>query len=83
MRDLGYPESTLVQRQRDLSVHYPHLIESYRNACTVAQLPASSGAVNTEELRTAAICHRTLFNALLNGRPSVHEESAERQEVAS
>jgi len=83
MRDRGYPDSTLEQRQQDLSVHYPDLIDSYRNACAVAQLPATSGAANTERLRTATIHYRTLFNALLNDATTVRDEVPERQEVAS
>jgi hypothetical protein len=83
MRDRGYPDSTLEQRQQDLSVHYPDLIDSYRNACAVAQLPATSGAANTERLRTATIHYRTLFNALLNDATTVRGELPERQEVAS
>src|SRR5262249_16131902 len=33
MRDRGYPDADLLQRQRDLSIPYPHLIEAYREAC--------------------------------------------------
>jgi hypothetical protein len=83
MRDRGYPDSPLEQRQQDLSVHYPHLIESYRNACAVAQVPATSGAANTERLRMATIHYRTLFNALLSDATTVRDEVPERQEVAS
>ena len=83
MRDRGYPDSPLEQRQQDLSVHYPNLIDSYRNACAVAQVPATSGAANTERLRMATIHYRTLFNALLNDATTGRDEVPERQEVAS
>jgi hypothetical protein len=66
IRDRGYPEADLDQRQRDLSVHYPQLIEPYREACDIAQ---RRDAASTEDMRRATICYRSLLNALLNGEP--------------
>jgi hypothetical protein len=66
VRDRGYPEADLEQRQRDLSVHYPQLIEPYREACEIAQ---RRDAASTEDMRRATICYRSLLNALLNAEP--------------
>jgi hypothetical protein len=82
MRERGYPDAPLEQRQQDLSVHYPHLIESYRRACVIAQTPASPDMPSTEELRTATIHYRTLFNALLSDASARRDEELERHEVA-
>src|SRR5262245_55756859 len=58
MRERGYPEADLAQRQRDLSVHYPGLIEPYREACEIAARQAGPEAATTEDLRRATVCYR-------------------------
>lgn len=83
MRDRGYPDAELEQRQRDLSVHYPQLIEPYREACEIAAQNPRSSAASTEDLRRATICYRSLFNALLNGTPNTRRKSSKKYEVAS
>ena len=80
MRDRGYPDADLDQRQRDLSVSYPDLIEPYREACAIAARRGGAAAATTEDLRRATIVYRSLIDALLadrKGRPS-----RTRQEVA-
>jgi hypothetical protein len=78
MRDRGYPDADLVQRQRDLSVNYPTLIEPYREACAIAARKGAS--TTTEDLRRATIVYRSLLDALLNGHKGGPTRS--RREVA-
>ncbi len=79
VRDRGYPEADLEQRQQDLSVHYPQLIEPYREACEIAQ---RRDAASTEDMRKATIWYRSLLNALLNGEPDPRART-NRYEAAS
>jgi len=83
MRERGYPEADLAQRQRDLSVHYPELIEPYREASEIAARPTGRGAATTEDLRRATVCYRSLLTALLDSAPKAHDVERERQEVVS
>jgi len=76
MRDRGYPDADVTQRQRDLSVNYPDLLEPYREACEIA---GHRGGAATEDLRRATIVYRSLLDALLNDRkggPSTRQEVA-------
>ena len=82
MRDRGYPDVDLAQRQRDLSVHYPDLIEPYREASEIAARRGTPGTASTEDLRRATICYRSLFDALLNERKAPRGASKTRREVA-
>lgn len=82
MRDRGYPDADLEQRQRDLSVHYPHLIEPYREACAIAERRDGPGAASTEDMRRATICYRSLLDALLEGDPNARSARANRHEAA-
>jgi FtsZ-interacting cell division protein ZipA len=83
MRDRGYPDADLAQRQQDLSVHYPDLIEPYRHACEIAaQQRSGTTTVSTEELRRATISYRSLLDALLNGRSTSGRLRKNRKEVA-
>jgi hypothetical protein len=68
MRDRGYPDAELDQRQRDLSVNYPDLIEHYREACAIAARRGGAAAATTEDLRRATIVYRSLIDALLDDR---------------
>ncbi|UWZ83535.1 hypothetical protein [Occallatibacter riparius] len=60
----GYPGTTFEQRSSDLSVHYPRLIDSYRRANSIA-ITAGKNEATTEELRTAMIHYRALFEELV------------------
>jgi hypothetical protein len=82
MRDRGYPDVDLAQRQQDLSVNYPDLIEPYREASAIAARRGTAGAASTEDLRRATICYRSLFDALLNERTAPRGASKTRREVA-
>jgi hypothetical protein len=73
MRDRGYPDADLEQRQRDLSVSYPALIEPYREACAIAARRGAGAGTTTEDLRRATIVYRSLIDAMLEdgkGGPS-------------
>jgi hypothetical protein len=80
MRDRGYPDADLPQRQQDLSVNYPALIEPYREACEIAGRRGGAAAASTEDLRRATIVYRSLLDALLGERKD--GAASTRQEVA-
>jgi hypothetical protein len=62
MGERGYPTENFDQHAADLSVDYPNLVENYRGAHAVATRQKSA---NTEELRTAMLHYRALFDELL------------------
>jgi hypothetical protein len=73
MKALGYPVSTGVdQRAADISVNYPRLVSSYRSANTITHR-AGRNEATTEELRTAMIHYRALFEELLQLKAPVIE----------
>jgi hypothetical protein len=63
----GYPVASFEQRAADVSVTYPRVMENYRLAHDVA---VRSGRVEatTEELRTAMIQYRAIFDELLQAQ---------------
>jgi hypothetical protein len=60
----GYPISGFEQSAEDVSVNYPRMMEYYRAAHAIAVRPSQSEA-STEELRSAMIDYRTLFDELV------------------
>lgn len=60
----GFPAAQFDQRVEDISVHHARLVDSYRSANTIA-LRAGRNEATTEELRTAMIHYRGLFDELL------------------
>jgi hypothetical protein len=60
----GYPGSSFEQRSSDLSVHYPRLIDPYRRANAIVA-KAGKNEATTEELRTALILYRALYDELV------------------
>jgi len=64
----GFPSGDFRQRAADISVHHAHLVDSYRSANAIAAR-AGKNEATTEELRTAMIHYRALFDDLL-GTPS-------------
>jgi hypothetical protein len=60
----GYSVTGFEQSADDISVNYPRVIESYRSAHAVAMLCTRDQA-STEELRTAMIQYRDLFDELV------------------
>ena len=64
MRSRGYPMSDFDQRAADISVDHPRVVENYRSAHEIA-LRVGKDAATTEDLRTAMIHYRSLFEELV------------------
>jgi hypothetical protein len=60
----GYPQTGFEQRAADVSVTYPRVMENYRLANSIAVRPGRVDAT-TEELRTAMIQYRAIFDELV------------------
>ena len=72
----GFPASDFVQRAADISVHHAPLVDSYRGAHAIT-VSAAKNEATTEELRTAMIHYRALFDELLQIKaPIVHQQVA-------
>jgi hypothetical protein len=82
LRARGYPASGFEQGAEDISVDYPGMAESYRSAHAVATLSAR-GEVSTEELRTAMIHYRTLFDELVKADVTVESRPVAARVVPS
>jgi hypothetical protein len=67
MNARGYPMEDFEQRAADVSVDHPQVVTHYRAAHQVAVRGASAPA-STEELRTALLHYRALFEDLLDLR---------------
>jgi hypothetical protein len=66
----GYSHTGFEQRAADVSVTYPRVTENYRLAHGIAARPSKSEAT-TEELRTAMIQYRAMFDELVQtNRPA-------------
>ena len=64
MKARGYPISDFDQRSADISVDHPRLVENYRSAHDIA-LRVGKDEATTEDLRTAMIHYRSLFEELV------------------
>jgi hypothetical protein len=73
MQTRGYPVTDFEQRAADISVDHPRVVENYRAAHTIA-VQLGKGGTSTEELRTAMIYYRALFDELVQ----VHATSDKR-----
>ncbi len=76
MKARGYPVSDFDQRAADISVDHPRVVENYRSAHEIA-LRVGKDQATTEDLRTAMIHSRSLFEELVQV-PTI----VERKEVA-
>ena len=76
MKARGYPVSDIDQRAADISVDHPRVVENYRSAHEIA-LRVGKDQASTEDLRTAMIHYRSLFEELVQVPVAV-----ERKEVA-
>jgi hypothetical protein len=76
MKVRGYPISDFDQRAADISVDHPRVVENYRSAHAIA-LRVGKDAATTEDLRSAMIHYRSLFEDLVRVTPVV-----ERKQVA-
>jgi hypothetical protein len=64
MQTRGYPVADFDQRAADISVDHPLVVDHYRSAREIA-LRLRSGEASTEDLRTAMIHYRSLFEELV------------------
>jgi hypothetical protein len=71
----GYPVTDFDQRAADISVNHPRLVEYYRSAHGVAVRLGREEA-STEELRTAMIQYRSLFDDLVEVQAATGEIKA-------
>jgi hypothetical protein len=71
----GYPQAGFEQRAADVSVSYPRVMENYRLANAVAVRPGRVEAT-TEELRTAMIQYRAMFDELVQVQTPAASRSA-------
>ena len=74
MKTRGYPVSDFDQRAADISVDHPRVVENYRSAREIA-LRLGKDQATTEDLRTAMIHYRSLFEELVQV-PSTVERKA-------
>ena len=65
MQARGYPVHDFAQRAEDLSVDHPDVVQHYRTGHEIA-VNRSRQQATTEELRTAMIHFRALFDDLVN-----------------
>ena len=73
MQARGYPMGDFDQRAADVSVDHPRVVDHYRTAHGIALRNQKEGAT-TEELRTAMVHYRTLFEDLLETPVAEHTE---------
>lgn len=71
----GYPQASFEQRAADVSVNYPRVMENYRVAHSVA-VRLGQVEATTEELRTAMIQYRDIFDDLLQAPKSIEAKTA-------
>jgi hypothetical protein len=71
----GYPKNSFEQRAADVSVTYPRVMENYRTAHAIAVRPGRADA-STEELRTAMIQYRAIFDELVQAQGPQEKKSA-------
>ena len=69
MRTRGYPVGDFDQRAADVSVDHPLVMENYRSAHDIA-LRLGRGEASTEDMRTAMIHYRSLFDELVQAQLS-------------
>lgn len=75
MQSRGYPMSDFEQRAADVSVDHPRVVENYRAAHEIA-IRQRSGEATTEDLRSALIYYRSLFDDLLGTTSTTNKEVA-------
>ena len=75
MQTRGYPVADFDQRAADISVDHPRVVENYRSAHNIA-LRLGKGEASTEELRTAMIHYRSLFDELVQAQTAADKRVA-------
>ena len=71
----GYPKESFEQRAADVSVLYPGVMENYRAAHAMAVRPFR-GEASTENLRTALIQYRAIFDQIAQDQSPQEKKSA-------
>jgi hypothetical protein len=71
----GYPKDNFEQRAADVSVLYPGVMENYRAAHAMAVRPYR-GETSTEQLRTALIQYRAIFDQIVQAQSPQEKKSA-------
>ena len=79
MQAKGYPVEDFEQGVADISVDYPDMVVDYRGLHEIAAR-GKGEQVTTEEMRTAMVHGRALFENLVRGEPQV-EESDEKERI--
>ena len=74
MKTRGYPVSDFDQRAADISVDHPRVVENYRSAHEIA-LRLGKDQATTEDLRTAMIHYRSLFEELVQAAKIVEKKA--------
>jgi hypothetical protein len=69
MKARGYPVADFDERAADVSVDHPRVVDNYRSAHAIA-LRVGTEAATTEDLRTAIIDYRSLFEELVHASAS-------------
>ena len=77
----GYPSGSFDQRAKDVSVHHSRLIEPYRRANAIT-VRAGRNEATTEELRSAMILYRALFEEFLTTNAVAKQVDYVRQAAA-
>jgi len=68
----GYPQAGFEQRAADVSVGYPRVMDDYRAAHGIA-VRLGRVEATTEQLRTAMIKYRTVFDEIVQPQTARHE----------
>jgi hypothetical protein len=74
MKARGYPVSDFDQRAADISVDHPRVVQNYRSAHEIA-LRLGKDQAGTEDLRTAMIHYRSLFEELVEVPTTVERKA--------
>ena len=72
MKARGYPVSDFDQRAADISVDHPRVVANYRSA---HEISLRLGKATTENLRTAMIHYRSLFEELVQVPTTVDKKA--------
>lgn len=79
MQAKGYPVEDFEQGVADISVDYPDMVVDYRGLHLIA-VKEKDDEVSTEEMRSAMLHGRALFENLVKGEQSV-EETDEKEKI--
>jgi hypothetical protein len=74
MQARGYPVADFNQLAADISVDHPRVVANYRSAHEIV-LRLGKGEANTEDLRTAMIHYRSLFEELVQVPTAVESKA--------